>query len=85
MAALPFLSYWLPHLLSSSRKEHIQSEQPLRPSWLITFMSPSSLASVKRYAKGVAFVPKTILRKGQEQSIGGTPLESLIMDFTKLQ
>jgi hypothetical protein len=60
MATSPFLSHWFPHLLSSSVKEPIQCEQPLRPSWPSTFMSPSSAASVRRYAKDIAYVPKTI-------------------------
>jgi hypothetical protein len=40
MAALSYLSHWLPHLSSSSTKELIQGGQPSRPSWPSIFMSP---------------------------------------------
>jgi hypothetical protein len=40
MAALPYLSCWPPYLSSSSTKELIQGEQPLRPPWPSIFMSP---------------------------------------------
>jgi hypothetical protein len=42
------------HLLNSSMKEPIQGRQPLKLCCPITFMSPSSPASVRQYVKDVA-------------------------------
>jgi hypothetical protein len=55
MASLPYLSRWPLYLSSSSMKELIQGEQPLRLCWPSIFMSSSSPATVK-----VAEIPPCI-------------------------
>jgi hypothetical protein len=42
MAALPYLSHWLPHLSSSSMEELTQGRQLSGPPWPSIFMTPSS-------------------------------------------
>jgi hypothetical protein len=88
MATLPYLSHWPIHMSSSSTKELIQSEQPLRPprpAFLCTKISSISKALCERCNQHAQNNPRQGLKvPPQRQSVGGPPLENLTMEFTEM-
>jgi hypothetical protein len=88
MVALPYLTHWLPHLLSSSTKVFTQGGQLLRslgPAFLCPKLSSISKTEYERSSLCARNNPQQGPRvPSQVQSVGGTPFENLIVEFTEL-
>jgi hypothetical protein len=69
MAALPYLSHWLPHLSGSSMKELTQGRQLSRPLGPAFLCSQALQLQHKTVCESAVCVPETIPDKGQDVNI----------------